>query len=785
MAIPTFPITPPTEGVTNEILLMGQRFPLQGAVTVVTYDQPGAMSFYTTDAGPDGMPTYGPRYEKPGLKVTTWEQLEKHLTQVIIHTDLTNDSASCFRALVGRSLSSHFLIDWDGVMYQPLDPMDCGYHAGEGNQKAIGLDMNGRLPNLEREPDAKAYEPSYSRFSEIEPDKKHKRPRSERMEVNGAKVRSYGYTDGQYMALIELLKRCTKLFPEIKAQYPVDPKGDVVPRTLDEPLGFAGFMAHWHWEAQRWDPGPGFDWQRVFHALGNEHNSFPVELEKGKNIKSLLQPTLVKEYAEQYYKNNETQTTGWYPMGINQTWHNGVHLAAPRGSPVMAMTDGVLVAARFGKNPTKLGHNNFMLLRHTVPVPGKDKTVEPKKFVFYSLYMHLEPLDVMTVGETTPNWVKELYRLKKGTEEDKPAEDEPPPPATNEDGEPKEEGEEPAEVDADAADSVDEDVWLEVGEHGEKVIDRGFVSKVAWKKNPINILAGETIGTVGMFGPEGEWKSQVHIEVFADTGWKDAVDIGIHGRFLIELDDDVGPDLFVENRDILSLFGTPRRTSSLLPSRVLDQATIESFWMLDTEYTEEKSYLRKVVVRHVSEWSDRVDWVSSLSEADDWYGKVADFKKILKGTSIANDAISTVLPFIWLSKDVAEHIGIDVSNWRGILDYFHPIHFLMWLTYNSTQRIQTLSTGLTSAAAKKKAKEREKLTEECRLLYTNREEARTKSEAGDKKAAQCFDYLTDESRSESTQVISESEELPDVEVLKEWLGGSDQGEWKRAAPDEE
>lgn len=786
MPPPTFPVTPATPGVTNEILIMGQRFPLGSPdVVVITYDAPGAMSFYVNDVGGEGgMPTYGPRYEKPGLKVTTFEQLEKHITQLIIHTDLTNDAAGCFRALVGRSLSSHFLVDWDGTLHQPLDPMDCGYHAGEGNQKAIGLDMNNRLPNLEREPNEPPYDPKYSRIGEVDQNKKHKRPRSEKMEINSAKVRSYGYTDPQYLTLIELLKRLVKVFEPagFKAQYPTTPTGDVVPRILDEPLGFQGFMAHWHWESQRWDPGPGFDWQRVFHALGNEHNSFPVELEIGKNIKSLLQPALVKEYAESYYKNNETQTTGWYPMGINQTWHNGIHLAAPKGTPVRAMTDGVVVAARFGKNPTKLGHNNFVLLRHKVPVPPKDKTAEPKQFIFYSLYMHLEPLDVLNITETTPNWVKELYRIRQGREQEPSAEDEPPPP-------PREGGEEeeaaPEEEDPDAGDTLDEDVWLELGEHGEKVLARGFISKVAWKQNPINVLAGEAIGTVGMFGPEGEWKSQIHVEVFADTGWKDAVDFGIHGRYLIELDDDVGSDLFVENRDILSLFGNPRRGASLLPSKVLDQATIESFWMLEGEYPEEKSYLRKLVVRHVSEWSDRVDWVQSLSAAEDWYGKVADFKKILKGTSIANDAISTVLPFIWLSKDVAEHIGLDVSNWRGVLDFFHPIHFLMWLTYHSTQRIQTLSSGLSSAAAKKKAKEREKLAEECRLLYTNRADAESKAAGGDKKAAQCFDLLTDESRSDSTVVIAESAELPDVEILEEWKNGRDQGEWQRPSADEE
>jgi len=793
---PWFPVQPPTPGKTNEILIMGERHELAATdLDIRTYDQPGAYSFYAQDS-PDGMPMFGYRYEKPGLKMTTLEQLFEHVHQIIIHTDLTNDSAGCFRALVGRSLSSHWLIDWDGVLWQPLDPMDCGYHAGEGNNKAMGLDFNNRLPNLEREPNEPPYDPGYARISEVDQKGKHKRPVSDKMEVNGAKVRSYGYTDPQYTMLVELFKVLTKRFKNLKAQFPVDPKGEVINRTLDDAIAHQGFMAHWHWELQRWDPGPGFDWQRVFHALGNEHNSFPIELETGKNIKTLLEPTKVKDYAESYYKNNETQTIGWYPMGINQTWHGGIHLSAPRGTPVRAITDGVLVAARFGKSPTRLGHNNFVLLKHTIPIPAKKKGLDPKKFVFYSLYMHLDALPVDTLDDPEVPWLKELSRVDRGKEEaekkeadgegeDKKKDDKKKDEKKGEEEVAEAEAAEEEEVEEEA--EISEDLWLDVGNHT-AALKRGQVAKIAYQDDPIYVLSGQVLGRVGMFGPEqSEWKPQVHVEIFADTGWKEAIDIGVHGRFLIELDDDVGTNLFVENPDVTSLFGSPsrRKTSSLVPEKTLDQATIEAFW-LDTEYQEEKRYLRKLVARHVSEWSDQVDWVASLSKAEDWDGKISDFRKILKGTSIAKDAIATVLPFTWLSKDVAEHIGLDVKEWRGLLDHFHPVHFLIWLTYNSTQRVQTLSSSSKSPKEiKKKAAQLEKEAEQCRTSYKDRLEAQVKAERGDKNAAKCFDHLTDEDRGDSTVTITESEELPDVEVMNDWLSGKDQGEWKRDSGDEE
>jgi N-acetyl-anhydromuramyl-L-alanine amidase AmpD len=788
---PWFPVQPPTQGKTNEILIMGQRFELGATdIDVRTYAEPGTMSFYAVSPGNDGMPMFGYRYEKPGLKMTTIEQLFEHVHQIIIHTDLTNDSAGCFRALAGRSLSSHFLIDWDGVLWQPLDAMDCGYHAGEGNNKAIGLDFNNRLPNLEREPNEPPYSPTYSRIDEVDQKGKHKRPVSDRMEVNGAKVRSYGYTDPQYATLVELFKVLTKRFKNMKAEFPVDPKGEVINRTLDEAIAHQGFMAHWHWELQRWDPGPGFDWQRVFHALGNEHNSFPIELETGKNIRSLLEPTKVKDYAESYFKNNETQTHGWYPMGINQTWHGGIHLAAPRGTPVRAITDGVLVAARFGRQATKLGSNNFVLLKHTVPIPAKKKGAEPKKFVFYSLYMHLDCIDTVTLNDPEIPWLKELTRIDKGKEDAEKRDDDEPKeePKKKDAAKPaEEEASDEGEEEVLACDMVSKDLWLDVGVHT-AALKRGMVAKIAYQEDPIYVLSGQVLGRIGMFGPEGDWKPQVHVEVFADTGWKEAIDIGVHGKFLIELDDDVGQNLFVENPDVISLFGSPRRRqrTSLVPEKILDQATIESFWMIDNEYLEEKRYLRKLVVRHVSEWSDKVDWVESLSKADDWDGKISDFRKITRGTSIAKDAIATVLPFTWLSKDVAEHIGLDVKDWRGLLDHFHPIHFLMWLTYNSTQRVQTLSSSTKSPReVKRKAAQAEKEAERCRTAYKDRLEAQRKMEAGDKNAEKCFSYLTDEDRGESTVSISEFEEVPEVELMNEWMGSRDQGEWKQVVADED
>ena len=748
--MPWFPVQPSSSGKANEILIMGERHELPSPdLDVRTYDSAGELSFYAIESD---LPVYGHRYERPGVPVETLEQLRLVVTQIILHTDLTSDSRGCFRALVERQLSSHFLVNYDGTLHQTLDVMDCGYHSGEGNNASIGIDLNNELPNLVREPSALPY----SGPDGAELQRRYPRPISERMEVNGVKVQSYGYTDPQYTTLVELFKVLTRRLDKIQVQFPVDPKGDVVGRTLDAPVDHRGFMAHWHWELQRWDPGPGFDWQRVFHALGNEHNSFPVAL--GPDIKNLLEPTRVKAEAERYFTNNETQTVGWYPMGINQTWHGGIHLAAPRGTPVRALTDGVVVAAHFGKGATKLGSNNFVLLMHRVPIPTTKPAAEPKQFVFYSLYMHLDCIDTEGLDDHEIPWLAQLARTG-ATAQATPA--------------PADEG-----VEVEPCEQISAAAWLEVGHHM-AALKRGMVAKIAYRDDPIHVLSGQVLGRVGLFGPEGEWTSQVHVEVFADEGWKEAIDIGVHGRHLVETDDDVGADLFVENRDITSLFGGGRPKSSLVHTRTVDPATIEAFWQDPSSYLEEKRYLRKLVTRHVSEWSDQVDWITSLSKASDWDGKIADFRKILKGGAIGNDAIATVLPFTWLTKDVAEHIGLDTRDWRGHLDHFHPIHFLMWLTFHSTQRVQVLSsTKLTPKELRRRAEVARAEAEQCRLSYPDRRDAEAKMSAGDAEAGKCFGHLTDEDCNASWR------EAPPDDVpyagLGDWLQGRDQGDWQRA-----
>ncbi len=750
----------------KSIIIADQLFELAGDLKVITFKDVGGYSFPAKRA--KAMAEHGSslfadrRIPKKGT-LKTYDDLVGNVKQIILHTDLTRDSKKCFDVLVGRGLSTHFMIDWDGTIYQGCDPLYAAFHAGEHNNDSIGIDLNNKMVNLTREPGAPAYDPKHERIAEMSK-KEYRRPKSGRMRINQGRVQAYGYTDAQYQSLIELLKvLCDQL--EIPRECPFDPKGEIVPDVLED-TGFSGFIAHWHVAADRWDPGPGFDWQRVFYGLKGEFNSFPVELTADKNIKTLLEPAKVKAYAEDYYANNELSPSGgWYPIGLNQTWHGGVHLHGNKGDNVLAMFDGVLVAARFGKEAAKLGHNNFMILKHTVPIPPKTKGAEPKKFEFYSLYMHLAPVDFSALTADSPKWVKEMMRVDEGKTS---ADEEDFVDAKGGEGD-EERGDEPRgefgdEMEEDIVEgAIDKRKWLDVG-LGLAALKSGRVAKIEYRDKPVRIRAGDPIGKIGKFGPsQDEWLDVVHVEVFADPAkdWKEAVNLGIHGRYLVELDDDVGADLFIENADILSLFSTRRRaSSSLVPQRVLASADIaELFTAGADEFVEEKRYLRKLVTRHISEWSDAVDWVSVLSKGETWDDKISDFRKILKKSALGVDAIATVLPWIWLSKDVAEHIGLDTADWRGILDHFHPIQFLIWLTFHSTQRIQSISRGVSK-----------------KRLEALREKEKKKAEQQRFQAREGFG---------ASFFIEEPEAGDAGEVLQRWMQQWDMGEWERAFEDEE
>lgn len=747
-----------TAGSGPGIWIADEWFPIEGNVRVVTFRDDPAWDFSRAVAPPgvDRARYYFTRHvkEKDSRRaVQSIDDLRAAAQVIILHADGMSSARGTYQVLVNKGLSTHFCVDWDGTIYQCLDPLHAGIHAGEQNGRSIGIDLNNDLPALHGADRGKDYP-----YRPGQDDPAYRRPRSPLMEINGSRKQSYGYTDAQYAALIPLLKVLCDVLG-IPKEPPLDQRGEVVDRMLEAPDGFQGFCAHWHTSATRWDPGPGFDWQRVFHALRGEHNSLPLAKE-GENIADLLRVERVEDAAAALYRNTEMGTGGYYPVGLNGSWHGGVHLHAPRGTPVRAMFDGALVAARFGpprpggSSQTLLGSNNFVLLRHDVPMPSGPA------LRFYSLYMHLDDMP-LEPGEGSVDWLRECFRIHGG------------------------------ELERDAAalgGRGDEDgTWGEDTEakpyvrtgHRLGALRSGAVAlfDLAPEERVVKVRANAVLGRTGEFGEELEREPLVHVEVFADDSWKLAIDMGAHARHFVEVEEDVDADLRIETDDILGLFqrsARRRRHRSFFERvrRSVRSHEVEEFFGIPGENESEKEWLRKTVTRHVSEWSDQVDWVAALTEAQEWSDKVRDFERLLEDRGgRARDGLFTAeirkfLPFIWLNQEVADHVGIESAGaWRGILHHFHPIHFLMWLTFYSSSRVRALSTGKSRRSLEKARDQQRALEERARI------EGATVETAGD------YLVLDDDWRAE---IVEPSPR----EVLRELLEAPPGSkEWRRPEQD--
>lgn len=109
---------------------------------------------------------------------------------------------------------------------------------------------------------------------------------------------------------------------------------------------------------------------------------------------------------------NEQGEGGFYPIGTNQLWHNGIHFQLPRGATVHNIAAGRIVAARlspeFSESTHGFGSPRFVLVRHEADLlknPGEKKhdNWEGRSIVYYSLYMHL---DTATPATADVPWLR-------------------------------------------------------------------------------------------------------------------------------------------------------------------------------------------------------------------------------------------------------------------------------------------------------------------------------------------------------------------------------------------
>lgn len=164
----------------------------------------------------------------------------------VIHYDVTNDSKSTHRVLRKRELSTHFMIDSDGVIYQCHDPMTevCTHAGSRANRIGLGIDLNN---------------PALRRYERLQKDQA---PRDEvAVTVHGRKLWLLDYWQIQIEALKALMS-ALEVYAKLPRRCPRNHDGKPILAVYPAYLEDKGYIGHYHITDEKIDPAP-LDWDDV------------------------------------------------------------------------------------------------------------------------------------------------------------------------------------------------------------------------------------------------------------------------------------------------------------------------------------------------------------------------------------------------------------------------------------------------------------------------------------------------------------------------------------------
>ena len=283
---PPKPVPPPRKidppsGRGDEIIVAGNRFP--SGTRVVTWLDRGGYNGYTVSSPPRaGLANVPPHRE--------FATLQQVVDQFVLHYDGGGLSRICFNTLQERKLSVHFLLDVDGTIYQTLDLAERAAHATIANDRSIGIEIANVGAFPEKGKERAVLDEWYRRdrkgktVMRVPPDvrvtgirtpgfvARPVRPALVRGSLQGQVLVQYDYTAEQYAALAKLTATLARVFPKLTADYPHGRDGRLIPQVLSEGkyASYRGVLGHFHVQENKVDPGPAFQWKKLFDAVKRE-----------------------------------------------------------------------------------------------------------------------------------------------------------------------------------------------------------------------------------------------------------------------------------------------------------------------------------------------------------------------------------------------------------------------------------------------------------------------------------------------------------------------------------
>lgn len=206
---------------------------------------------------------------------------------------------------------------------------------------------------------------------------------------------------------------------------------------------------------------------------------------------------------------------------------------------------------------------------------------------------------------------------------------------------------------------------------------------------------------------DGDMVPTLHVEIFGNQETMEAIDLDLHAAHFRTPQRARGSDLTVRTDDMLAIFReavsyAPNRKHQIWPERRLAPEDITEFYARKTQSRSDnheryREQLRRSITYHVSEWSDKVDWVASILGGNAWSAETESnqFKDMVaKGKGLFAKEIRKFLPFVWLTDDVAVAIGLaGDDDWDGRLYHFHPLHFFLWVSFYASRRQRVFRTN--------------------------------------------------------------------------------------------
>jgi N-acetyl-anhydromuramyl-L-alanine amidase AmpD len=292
----------------QEIVVCGQFFPV--GTRVVTWLDPGGYDAYRverrfapwTNADWKNSAAQNKDLESPNryglrrdglspaeidrLRGGGWSlpELQARVDQFVLHYDACGTSRRCFEVLHDlRGLSVHFMLDVDGTIYQTLDLKERAWHATTSNSRSVGIEIAqaGAMPPSQRQRLDSYYTNAPGGVRLAFPEwigppmlatpgfvGHPARPEPIVGRIQGSELVQYDFTPEQYAALAKLAAALHRVFPKLPLEAPRGNDGKVTTETLpaERLAQYHGLLGHYHVQANKVDPGPAFDWEKVLQT---------------------------------------------------------------------------------------------------------------------------------------------------------------------------------------------------------------------------------------------------------------------------------------------------------------------------------------------------------------------------------------------------------------------------------------------------------------------------------------------------------------------------------------